>query len=126
MLADTYTSNTVALAKLSDNTSQGTLFQAGSGLSAKTMAVRSTEPALGKAGTVRRLIQVTFPVTDPIESGPTSTSGRVTVNLTITHPSAAEVTDVEAALKLIVGALAGTTTAVTLGDFATKVVAGHR
>lgn len=126
MLSESLTSNTVSLAKLSDNTPQGTLYQTGSGFDISMLAVRSTEPALGKSGTVRRLIQVSTPVNDPTLSVPTASSGRVTVNLTVTYPSGAEAAEVEDAIKLMTGALAGTTTAVTLSDFTTKVVAGHR
>jgi hypothetical protein len=124
MLPESLVTNGITLAKLSDNTPQGTVYKYGSGLEAVTIAIRSNTPAApGASGTVRRLVQVSYPAT----SGGTLTadSGRVTVNMTITHPSSAADSDVGVAAAILSGALDGTTTSVVLSDFLTKIIAGH-
>jgi hypothetical protein len=124
MLSETLTIDGQIFTKDSDNTAQGTLFSSGSGFATKYITVRHTKPAPGKSGTVRSLWQLSYPLNDPLAATPTATSGRITVNFTVTYPFGAEDTAITAATRMLSSFLSGTAEP-ALGAEVTKFIDGQ-
>lgn len=121
MLPNTLTINETVFVKDNDNTSAGTVYSYGSGFATYYIAVRHTKPGLGKAGTVRSLLSLSVPLSDPVALVPTATSGRITVNLTVTYPFGASDAAVADAVAYVGGFLTGTVVSALATDAAAFV-----
>jgi len=123
MLSNTFTINSLAFVKDSDNTAAGTIFTAGTGFGSTYLTIRQAKPAPGKPGTVRSLASLSIPIPD-VNLEYAASSPRATINFTVTYPFGVDDASIVTAVKTMIAFLTGNASMV-LGTEAAAFVDGQ-